>query len=207
MNHSRILLGISGKVGAGKDEFSDIAVAEYGFIKIPFALALKNEVKEFLQKYEVSFEDRNIWGTQKDKLEEFSFGDKIGDVIEEHPWLAGKCSGITFRLLLQLWGTEYRRAENDNYWVEQTLNASRGHHRVIMSDLRFQNEYDAIRNFGGATIRINRVMEIDPSVEAHSSETGLDHIRRWNYVIDNDSTLEDYHTSCRYILNEIVGEE
>ena len=58
----------------------------------------------------------------------------------------------------------------------------------IITDVRFPNEAQAIKDRGGILIRINRdngTRAID--VNAHLSETALDDYDGFDYVIDNDS--------------------
>lgn len=63
-----------------------------------------------------------------------------------------------FRPILQWWGTEWRRAQNPNYWLEKLAAALPWHEDVnlFVPDVRFQNEAELIRNLGGTLIRVDR---------------------------------------------------
>ena len=67
----------------------------------------------------------------------------------------------------------------------------------IISDCRYINEYNSIKERGGLMIKVER-----PGIETqnHASETGLDHITSWDYVIQNDGTIEDLIKKVREIL-------
>jgi hypothetical protein len=196
-----LLLGISGKAGVGKDVFATIAKEEFGAVIIPFAAGVKEEVADFLTKYAISFQHRNLWGSQADKEESVEFGWCVGVVIEEHPWLAGMGRDLTFRGLLQGWGTEFRRTEDTDYWVKKTLaKVTDPKTLYVISDVRFPNETAAILNAGGSLIRVYRPLGVNISNMEHVSETALDGWREWNYEICNGGTLEEYMEQCRDVL-------
>lgn len=68
----------------------------------------------------------------------------------------------------------------------------------IITDLRFENELKAVEDKGGITIRVNRPQLISKDFE-HESETSLDSAI-FDYVIQNDNTLEDLIQKVREIL-------
>lgn len=83
--------------------------------------------------------------------------------------------------LLQWWGTEYRRAQNPNYWVERYVEEVTKHRDLILtSDVRFRNEAVAIKCIKGVTVNVTRVnpdgsMYFDSSRQRdHASEIDLD---------------------------------
>ena len=69
----------------------------------------------------------------------------------------------------------------------------------IITDVRFPNEAKAIKDKGGIVIRVNRtyytedkkyIIGYDP-FETHPSETALDDYDGFDYVIENDGTVQD----------------
>jgi hypothetical protein len=82
--------------------------------------------------------------------------------------------------LLQRIGSE-RRAENPNYWIDklfESIPANVG--LVVITDLRYQNEAQAIKDRNGVTVRVDRVnIDGTPYVAGdrpadHPSEIDLD---------------------------------
>ena len=72
----------------------------------------------------------------------------------------------------------------------------------IITDMRFPNEMKAVVERKGITIRVNRnngTRAID--VNPHPSETALDNAE-FDYVIENDGTIEDLVTKVREILTK-----
>jgi hypothetical protein len=67
----------------------------------------------------------------------------------------------------------------------------------IITDTRFPNEADAIKNAGGILIRVERP-GVKP-INDHPSEVGLDHWT-FDYVINNDGDLESLSNKVKDIL-------
>lgn len=96
------------------------------------------------------------------------------------------------RALLQWWGTEYRRTQDDNYWVKRMKDRiERDAPEVaIISDLRFPNEFEFIQRNGGYCVRVDRPgFEIGDG-KHHISEVGLDTLSddQWDHIIVNDGS-------------------
>lgn len=226
-----MIIGVAGKAGAGKDLFCEIAVEEFDAVHHAFADAVKEEVGEFLTKNGIFFEPRNLWGTQADKEEVLV----IPRLTEEHladkdlimmfvlairtnhyknrpvsyfgyrPPIARPKNYLTFRALLQWWGTEFRRAEDPDYWVKRCMAKCDDPHQLyVISDVRFENEAKGIIYSGGELIKVIRPHGINISGMGHASETSLDNWEEWDFILTNDGTKEEYEELCRRCLKEIL---
>lgn len=112
------------------------------------------------------------------------------EVKQQHiDWL-----GMTVREFLQKLGTAVRKEIDPDFWVKALFNT---YHKgnVIIADVRFPNEAEAIKERGGILIRIER-----PGAGAgeHVSETALDDYTGWNIIIDNVGTLEDLFNTVKF---------
>lgn len=112
---------------------------------------------------------------------------------------------MTVRKLLQKLGTEAMRdGLHTNVWVNalfadyKPIETSKFpitedsliYPNWIISDLRFPNEFDAIKSRGGICIRVNRSLCIAGIKPTHPSEIALnDH--KFDYEIQNDGSIED----------------
>ncbi|WP_242136986.1 hypothetical protein [Sphingomonas sp. TREG-RG-20F-R18-01] len=167
------LIGLCSPVmGSGKSTVSEYLRtyrAEDNFEDVAFATALKEMAAGLLTGMGMEEMDvhRRIYGSRKE------------EVI---PTL-----GITSRRLQQMLGTEFgRKMIREDLWMEISMaNAAdlmaRGH-SVVIDDVRFRNEYDAILAAGGTVYRVVRPSAKLTS-EAHSSEGQLDGIAMpeiWN---------------------------
>lgn len=120
----------------------------------------------------------------------------------------------TLREVLQIVGTELlREGFNKNIHVASTMANIKDKDNVIITDMRFPNELEAVKKRGGITIRVNRPCEIcggsgyhkmscpvSKSGE-HYSETALDN-STFDYVIDNNGTISELIDKIRNILIE-----
>ena len=123
----------------------------------------------------------------------------------------------TPRLLMQLLGTECgREILHPNIWVNSvfsdyrkkakekpiggmtTSNIGADYPNWIITDVRFSNEADAIKQRDGIIIRVNsgRCNNDD----THPSETGLDKYMNFDYIISNDGSIEQLIEKVRKIL-------
>jgi hypothetical protein len=83
--------------------------------------------------------------------------------------------------LLQWWGTEYRRAQDQDYWVKKWKQAISGFNGIVVTgDMRFLNEAAAVKDVHGFTINVQRINTDGSIFQApdrpadHPSETELD---------------------------------
>lgn len=75
-----------------------------------------------------------------------------------------------FRPILQWWGTDFRRGQNKNYWIQQWAKAAACYTSddvVVVPDVRFQNEAEIIQYNGGHLWRVVR-----PAIDAIKYEQG-----------------------------------
>lgn len=158
-----ILLALSGKKQSGKDTVCQIIkdmlareASPYSLKHINFADALYKEVAIALWPA-IEYSPKAIQG-------------KI-DYI--------KANKDNFRLILQGWGTDYRRKLfGKDYWIKKWEQQNRcigpmhtSTTIVLCSDCRFLNEYETIRRYGGNVWRISRTPGY---IDDHPSETELD---------------------------------
>ena len=101
------------------------------------------------------------------------------------------------RQLMQSLGTEWaRNTVHPDVWVkiaEQNIDyMTHALSEVIgfvVSDIRFENEADFIRNRGGTVIHLHR--QDTPSVNPHISEAGIA-VHQDDLILPNNSTISDF---------------
>jgi hypothetical protein len=110
------------------------------------------------------------------------------------------------RTLLQWWGTDYRRAQDPNYWVkrlQETLDRDNPEIALI-TDVRFRNEADTIHKMGGFLVKVTRTTKPDVKVPAHPSEQDLDGYTGWDFTI-KAATIRECHEQAAAIYHKIAG--
>jgi len=119
-------------------------------------------------------------------------------------------------LLLQYWGTNYRRKYDSDYWIKaakrsiDNLLAKRKDllKVILMPDTRFKNEYDFIKNNGGIYIKVIATVDgkqyIDPKRDPnHPSEVALDDVP-YDFLIKAErGDLESLSAQALAIAGEI----
>lgn len=175
-------IGLCGFAGAGKDTAADVLVRHCHFRKIAFADALKAEiVTAFCVDPDLfRIPARKAEPTASLALERCHLPAFANAVIRheaERPGFAGVLPAMSRarspREIMQLWGTEFRRGQDENYWTKQ-LTASiryfieKRHPQAgfVVPDCRYANEVDVIRRLGGRLWQIKR-----PDLEAGSGHT------------------------------------
>jgi len=170
------LIGIGYQIGVGKDTVADYMCATFGFRKMRFADPLKEAVAA-------------IYGWSRESLEEQEFKATVD-----------KFWGITPRTALQLVGTEAMRNNVDkDIWIKamqrrlSSYAASNKDPSVVVTDTRFINEVETIKEMGGKVIRVIRPdneFTTGGAVGQHASELELDGYDDWDYTIINDGDLK-----------------
>jgi hypothetical protein len=110
------------------------------------------------------------------------------------------------REIMQYIGTDIFRQIKDDVWVSATINKiiHNPSRIIIISDCRFPNEVQSIKNIGGKTLRLKR----NAYNSNHISETILDEENydwsNFDYVIDNTNIeLQEYLKSLKPILGKL----
>jgi len=204
-----MIIGINGKIGSGKDLVGKII--QYLIWKNktnsskPFS-----EVERELSGWEIKkFADKLkdivciLTGCTREQLEDQEF--KETSLGKEWNWGNHNFFGpkITPRQLLQYIGTNlFRNQLHPNVWIN-----------ALMSECKYRYEDDgievkAIKDKSGIIIRVNRITNnslIDNDTHAitnyqHTSETALDNYEGFDYIIENDGSIEDLITKVEAIL-------
>lgn len=103
------------------------------------------------------------------------------------------------RKLLQIVGTEWGREKNPDLWLDATLKKIKEveDENVVknfyITDVRFRNEFDKLKEEGWILIKIKRDTEGKVGgIEGHASETNDIEDSEWNYVLENKEIEKFY---------------
>ena len=167
-------VGLSGYARSGKDTVAAFLVAEYGYRQIAFADRLKNFTLALFPSIAEAVNDAGgDWEKAKEDPE--------------------------VRRGLQDVGVAARDHIGPDVWVGAALGQVGRGERIVVSDMRFLNEVDALAARGATLFRIKR-----PSTQPinnHVSETALDNYGGFHAVLVNDSTFDVLHDRVRAAIS------
>jgi hypothetical protein len=179
----------------------DPGTERYDIRKYGFADALKREITELARK---------AGGMEKLFAPNYCFPKK-GYVVTLPEWVKYDpspdmsdplCPLGKQRALLQWYGSDYRRADDDTYWVRQlaqTIELEKPQIALI-SDMRFPNEMAWVLKYGEA-VRVDRD-SLPPAT--HISETALEDSTDWSLILENNGSLEEFKESSVVAFDELL---
>lgn len=218
-----MIIGLSGYIGCGKDTIGRIIQTSTAMVKenshgIDYT-SYTWQIKKFASKLKQIASI--LTGIPAEKFEDQDFKKTYlprewGRTLIDGDGVSGTIP-MTVREFLQRLGTEaIRDNTHTNAWVnalfadyKATLDISDGVARDkwpdwIITDCRFPNEAEAIKDRGGMVVRIDRRLPTAPYQtleQRHPSETSLD---SWifDYIINNNGTIEELTGKVKKMLEE-----
>jgi len=181
-----IIIGISGKIGSGKDTVTNSIIKnfkEYKFKNKKFA--------HYVKKICALLTGINLKVLTNRQTKEKYLED----------W------GMTVGRMFQLIGTEsIRNNLHPDAWILTLVANSKGQN-VIISDVRFKNEANYIKNNGGILIRLEgdpkEIRGKDGRDLNHISETDLDDYEDFDIIWNNKPPIENLKNLMKIIKDKI----
>lgn len=175
------LIGFIGRKTSGKDTAAQILV-DNGYENVKFAGALKFMLRAYFTY--LGLDDKTI---QK----------MIDGRHKEIPtWLLEK---RTPRWAMQTLGTEWGRdLIGKEIWVNACIRRCQQFYKVVVTDVRFENEVAGLQGIGGKIIRITRP---GTEIDTHESERLIDTLPA-DFEIVNDSTIDELHAKVLTLVNQ-----
>lgn len=182
-----MIIGLSGYARTGKDTIANFLIENYGFTRMAFA----DPIREALLSLNPSVSIADMSHVP------------LSSAVKSMGWEAVKDLSPEVRELLQRMGTEVgRNLFGENFWVDLLMKRAIDlGTNIVIPDVRFSNEADAIRSWNGEVWRINRPGS-EP-VNSHLSEVELDTYPFFSMVINNNSTPEELFSELTPIFEEI----
>ena len=176
-----MIIGLMGYAGSGKDEVAKILVNQFNFERHAFA----DKIRDML------YDMNPMAGGEPIQLRVDADG---WDKAKQHPEV---------RRLMQKLGVAARDHLGESIWVTSALkNMGSLGTRYVITDVRFLNEVNMVKGFGGEIWRIERP-GIGP-VNNHISETELDNISADRTLL-NSGTLDDLEVLVKLRLDSYLA--
>lgn len=201
-----MLIGINGLKESGKDTIAGFLIERYGFQRYAFADRMKKAVYELNPYVLVSVKVGKLFNFSEG-VEYIPYLKKciirIATLVDKIGWDEAK-KEEEVRLILQRFGTQAgRNIHGDMVWVDLLFNQlesegkvnffynypDRGFYdsKIVITDVRFNNEAGKIKDFGGRVISIRS--EVSAS-DSHESEQGIKPVLV-DFYLDNPRILVD----------------
>lgn len=205
-NEELMILGISGRIGSGKDTVADFLVQQHNFKRYSFAEAVKDCLSI-------------IFGWNRELLNGYTVESReFRERVDE--WWANRLGIPNFspRFAMQYYATDImRNCFHQDIWIASLeYKLKKETQNCVVTDCRFPNEFYSIKNLNGLTIRVERgndpswykyarrldsqSIEKLKSEKIHESEY-LSVSLPYDKIIRNDGTLDDLSYIVRSIVN------
>lgn len=122
-----LIIGLAGQAGSGKSTIADYLARHYGFVQFAFSDALYHEVQQaFSLPDQTLLRDRATKEYPTERLALINCQDEefigVAEQFIAHEPRHLHEQALSPRQILQWWGTEYRRAQDPDYWIKQATN-------------------------------------------------------------------------------------
>lgn len=236
------LIAFSGKIGSGKDQVykffneSIYYTEQYQNIKfatpvrrvisivtgIPYSALSRRDVKNRTVT-EVAGEDWSVYKIMHNKylldVESYTkiYATKLDAIKSYKDGIDGYPEKFdpTVREFTQMVGTDcFRYLIHPDTWCKATFADYEEDYWWAITDLRFKNEANYIKDRDGILIRVNRPCKECSSSSGHllgcsigdnehHSEKELDNYKGFDYVINNDGSLDKLYVDVKNLIKQI----
>jgi hypothetical protein len=196
-----MFVGVMGLSGSGKDTIADYLVKNHEFIKIAFADKVKEVAKDLF-----GFSDEQLWGPSEKRNEPDERYVQCY-VIDSYHQDQAFPKYLTPRYVLQRLGTEFGRDCYPNLWldiaIKKAFGAMEQGKNVVISDVRFPNEVNGLKEVGAKVLLVNREVILRGDASQHASETSIGTIdpSLIDATITNTDSLETLFSNVRWALD------
>lgn len=171
------LIGLYSPLPMSGKSTAAAALEAIGYERLPFAGPLKRMIRSLLLDLGQSEEE----------------ADRALTTEKEEPCIL--LNTVTPRQLLQTLGTDWgRQMIAEDLWVRawkgRAISALGDGRMVVVDDVRFWSEAQAIVDFGGAMVRVLRPDGASSTFSRHASEGGLE-FWPFDHTIVNDGSIAD----------------
>ena len=99
------------------------------------------------------------------------------------------------------WG----RSQSPDYWLQKIVEQDGN---IVVTDVRIPHEYDVFKKAGAISIRIEATRDVRASRgqligEDDITEVGLDDVKDWDYIIENNLSYEQLKSNVLAIISDI----
>src|SRR5574344_294462 len=142
------IIGLCGLKGSGKNTVGSILEEDFGYLSDSFAKPLKDTVS-------------TVFGWDRELIDGTCVASRNWRESKDEYWSEILGKDVTPRFILQHLGTEiFRNCFHENIWVssmeKRIQDNLKNNKKMVITDLRFENEFDLIKKYNGKNILVTR---------------------------------------------------
>lgn len=181
------ILGLIGAKRVGKDAFARTLTEHRGYARVAFADPLREAALRLDPIVDWDYGCDGYLGTACE-CDNDAGPVRLSTIVERHGWEDAKDRYPEVRRTLERLGTDAIRTIAPTFWIGASiLELTERTTPVVVTDVRYPNEADTIRELGGKLVRITRPGAIRSD---HIADNSLDDYEA-DYSVLNDGTLDD----------------
>lgn len=188
---NKLLIGLTGYAQSGKDTVGSRLISEHGYTRVSFADGLRDAV--------YALNPIVAQGVMEQGLAAETL--RIQDVVDQIGWELAKRYYLEVRELLQRMGTEVGREQfGENFWTDLADHKIQAIKPwpVVITDVRFANEAEFVRERGGVVWKIERP-GVGPVNDHASDRLDFDADR----IVQNDGDIALLYARVDALLRSI----
>jgi hypothetical protein len=192
-------VAIIGKANSGKDTLGKILMKSYRKVstnQYTAKIALADPVKEIGRLMFPKIEKKIFFGPSENRKTAIPNAFKNGEPL-------------TVRQLLIDIGTGLGRSYNEKMWLDVFDTRSEQYEAcgcglLIVTDVRFRNEFDHVKNNGFFTIKLNRDSHTKINNISETDQDGI-HDDEYSYILNNNNSLQSLKDEVSNKLIPLLG--
>lgn len=193
-NNQPKIIGVTGTKESGKNTFGSYLVNNYGFTENAFAKPLKDASKILF-----GLNDEQLYDSEKKEQYDSKIGYSPREVLQKFG------TEIVREQFANIFPNMFRNSYK-NLWIKLMdifINTKENENKfVVITDLRFQDEAEWVKNKGGIIVKINRQSIKKNKYSEHKSETELNTIKA-NYIIKNNGSIQNLYNNIDKLMTNL----
>lgn len=182
-----MIIGFGYKARSGKDTAGEYLQVHHKFHRTAFAYSLKEAARVIFH-----LTDAQLYGDLKEVVDPF-WQDTPRNILQK---LGTECLRNGYRADTWVKSVEWIVKRDPSYKHID----GRPEEDWVITDVRFPNEAQAVKSWGGFVVCVNRPSAPGIVTNQHASETSMAGYLGWDYVLDNSSDLPQLYANIEVMM-------
>lgn len=217
-----LLIGFAGPMGVGKDTYGnaikeEMALRGYETVHCILSEPLREELNRLIQLFKDSLDDSKISTVMDIPIEQIPILRELHDAayrVDKEYTAYSRTPEL--RSFIQYYGTDFRRGQNPNYWINKLGEYIAKHKNknafFYITDIRQPNEAEFVKSLSGVVVRLFAEKEVrvarllsrdgkEPTKENLENHTETAHLKYKEYDFVIDTGVSDVLEETKKLAN------